>query len=461
MTLQGSLYDLQPVGATTKDKTPNLLIMSCSNRPFASIQNSLSPLPVGEFAALIGLDWGDAKHTIAMLPKGATLIEDSVLEHRPETVHAWLDELAVRFQGQPVAVAVEASKGAIVAALLEHAWIVIYPIHPATSRRFSTAFTPSGAKDDQPDARVLLELIVHHRARLRAMAPHEPPTRQIGLLCEARRKLVDQRTMLGNQVTSLLKNYYPQALSLIADLVYAPISLAFLERWPELALLQKARLQTLRDFYYANQVRRPEAVEKRLELISQSRALTTDRVFCEIGVLQLRALVAQIRVLNAHLTKLEAALTAAFQAHPDATLFANLPGAGKAMAPRLCVLFGLDRQRWQNASEMQKYYGVAPVIEKSGKQRFIHWRWSAPVFARQTLVEWAGLSVKACAWAKAYYLHQRNKQKSHSAILRSLAFKWLRILWRCWRERTVYDDARYLAQLRQKNVPFLSFLPTD
>lgn len=418
-------------------------------------------LPVGEFAALIGLDWGDTQHAIAVLARGTTNIEDRVIEHRPETVHAWLDELGRRFRGQPVAVAVEASKGAIVAALLEHPWIVIYPIHPATSRRFSTAFIPSRAKDDQPDARVLLELIVHHRARLRAMAAHEPSTRRIALLNEGRRKLVDQRTMLGNQITSLLKGYYPQALSLIGQSVHSPISLAFLDRWPELALLQKARPQTVRDFYYANQVRRPQAIEKRLQIISQARPLTSDRVLCEVGVLQLRALVAQIRLINSHLAKLEAALSEAFHAHPDAFLFGNLPAAGKAMAPRLCVLFGVDRQRWPNASEMQKYYGVAPVIEKSGKQCFVHWRWSAPIFARQTLVEWAGLSIKACAWAKAYYLQQKREHKSHSIIVRALAFKWLRILWRCWQDRTVYDDARYLAQLRQKNVPFLQFLPAN
>jgi transposase len=434
--------------------------MSPSDPP-TCVQLPLPPLPVGEFAALIGLDWGDQKHAIAMLPRGTTQVEDTVLEHRPETVHAWLDELAARFQGQPVAVAVEASKGAIVAALLEHPWIVIYPIHPATSRRFSTAFTPSGAKDDQPDARVLLDLIVYHRARLRAMAPQEPPTRRVALLVEARRKLVDHRTMVSNQVTSLLKNYYPQALELIGDSIYAPIALAFLERWPELATLQKARPQTLRDFYYGHRVRRPELVEKRIELITKMRALTADRVLCEVGMLQLRALIEQIRTLNKHVAKLEDTLTEAFQAHPDAVIFRNLPGAGKAMAPRLCVLFGLDRQRWQNPTEMQKYYGVAPVIEKSGKQRFVHWRWSAPVFARQTLVEWAGLSVKACAWAKAYYLQQKKENKGHSSILRALAFKWLRILWRCWQDRTTYDDARYLAQLHKKNAPFLSFLTAE
>src|SRR5437764_489892 len=89
-------------------------------------------LPPGEFAALLGLDWGDKSHAIALQSRGADCVEFQELEHSAESLHAWLDQLRERFAGQRVAVALEASKGAIVAALLEHSWLVIYPVHPAT-----------------------------------------------------------------------------------------------------------------------------------------------------------------------------------------------------------------------------------------------------------------------------------------------------------------------------------------
>jgi transposase len=419
-------------------------------------------LPPGEYAALLGLDWGDKSHAIALSVRGVHgPPEEQVVAHSAETLHAWLDQLGERLGYQPVAVAVESSKGAIVAALLEHRWLTIYPIHPSTSRRFSTAFTPSGAKDDGPDARVLLELLECHRARLRALAPQEPETRRVALLVEARRALVDRRTLLTNQLQSLLKNYYPQALLLTGDPLYSPMALAFLERWPELATLQRTKPQTLRTFYYGHRARNQELILTRLALAQSARPLTTDRALIEVSILRLQALLAEIRTLNTHLAKMEEAIACAFAAHPDANLFRELPGAGKAMAPRLCVLFGVDRHRWANAGELQKYYGIAPVTEKSGRQHRVHWRWSAPIFARQTLVEWAGQSVKACAWAKAYYLQQKQRQMGHSAILRSLAFKWLRILWRCWMDSKPYDDALYLKQLKQKNAPLLAFLPAQ
>jgi len=418
------------------------------------------PLPPGECAASIGLDWGDKQHAVALRVRGQASVETLEIEHSAESLHGWLDGLRKRFAGQPVAVAVEASKGAVVAALLEHAWLRVYPVHPATSRRFSTAFTPSGAKDDVPDASILLEILHHHRDRLRVLLPHDEATRRLSLLNEARRTVVDRRTLFSNQLTSLLKNYYPQALLLTGDKRSSALALDFLERWPELEALQRARPQTLRRFYHQHQVRRPELVEARLALVAAARPLTKDRALCEVSMIELHGLLAQIRVAERTLAGIDERIANEFASHPEACLFKTLPGAGAAMAPRLSVLFGADRQRWRSAGELQAYYGIAPVTEKSGRQKWVHWRWNAPVFARQSLVEWAGISVKYCAWAKAYYQQQKGRQKGHAAILRSLAFKWLRILWRCWRDRAPYDDARYLARLEKRNPALFALIPT-
>jgi len=200
--------------------------------------------------------------------------------------------------------------------------------------------------------------------------------------------------MLSNQLTSLLKNYYPQALALTGDLRYSALALDFLDRWPELESLQRARPQTLRSFYYVHRVRRPEVVEQRIELARTARPLTTDRALCEISIIEMAVLVSEIRLLNKHLAQLDKNIAADFAAHPEAHLFRSLPGAAAVMAPRLSALFGVDRERWLSPAELQTYYGIAPVIEKSGSKKWVHWRWNAPVFARQTLVEWAGNTVK-------------------------------------------------------------------
>ena len=57
--------------------------------------------------------------------------------------------------------------------------------------------------------------------------------------------------------------------------------------------------------------------------------------------------------------------------------------------------------------------------------------------------------------ARRYYDQQRGRGNDHHAALRSLAFKWMRILFRCWQDRTPYDEARYLDALRRHGSPLV------
>jgi transposase len=422
--------------------------------------NSIPAPAEPDFAAFIGLDWGDRSHALALHDPAAAQTESIALNHSAENLHQWLDQLEARFGARPVALAIEGTRGAIFPVLLERPWLHVFAVHPATSARYRSAFTPSGAKDDLPDAQVLLELLERHRDKLTPLALADAATRQLAGLCEARRDLVDRRTQLLNQLTSLLKKYYPQALELVGDNLASPLALDFLKRWPDLLALKSARPATIKSFYYTHNVRRPETVQTRLDFIARARALTTDEAIVVVAVRQLRVLVEQLRVVQKHLGEFDAAIASQFKAHPDASLFRDLPGAGAVLAPRLLIAFGAERDRYPNPSSLQKYSGLAPVREKSGGSLWTHWRWHAPTFLRQSFVEWAGQTVVYCPWAKAYYQLMKAKGKGHWAILRALAFKWVRILWKCWQDRTPYDEARYLQQLRRRRSPLAALLST-
>ena len=160
-------------------------------------------------------------------------------------------------------------------------------VDPVTSARYRRAFVPSGAKDDLPDASVLLDLVRFHSDKLRSLVWEEADTRQLAALVEVRRDTVDRRTQTINQLISLLKSYYPQAFELAGEDWSAPMALEFLRRWPDLISLRAARLATLRSFYYRHNVRRPELVEKRLEKIKAMVALTTDQAVVKLALLQL------------------------------------------------------------------------------------------------------------------------------------------------------------------------------
>ena len=76
-------------------------------------------------------------------------------------------------------------------------------------------------------------------------------------------------------------------------------------------------------------------------------------------------------------------------------------------------------------------------------------------------LKWAGQTINKSLWAAAYYRQQRDKGSSYQAAVRSLAFKWIRILYRCWQTNTPYDESRYLNALRKRGSPLLKNLESN
>ena len=158
------------------------------------------------------------------------------------------------------------------------------------------------------------------------------------------------------------------------------------------------------------------------------------------------------------LAAMDESLKQLMRQHPDAGLYVDLPGAGDALAPRLLAAFGDDRDRMDSPASMQCLSGIAPVTRRSGKRCSVQRRWACSKFLRQTFHEFASHSRLHSAWAKAFYKSQRSAGKGHHTAVRALAFKWIRILFRCWKTRTPYDEATYIRALERRNSPLLKYL---
>jgi transposase len=409
------------------------------------------------FAAFIGLDWADAKHDICLQVAGSARREFLQLEHRPEVIDAWVCTLRTRFNGQPIAICLELNKGPIVSALQNYDFLVLFPVNPLTVAKYREAFTPSRAKDDPTDAELQVEILLKHRDKLTPLVPQSPTMRALAQLVEHRRRLVGDKVRLTNRLTSALKNYFPHVLQWFQDKDTA-IFCDFLSRWPTLKAAQLARRATLESFFRAHHVRSADVITTRIEAIKHAVALTTDAGVIAPNPLLVQALVAQLRVTLQAIADFDAAIAQRAHAHPDFPLFDALPGAGAVFAPRLLVAFGEQRERFTSAEELQKYAGIAPVTERSGKKSWVHWRLQCPTFLRQTFVEWAAESIRHSFWAQVYYQQQRNKGKAHQAAVRALAFKWIRILYRCWQERLPYDESPYLQALHRRGSSLIQNL---
>jgi transposase len=409
------------------------------------------------FTAYVGIDWADAKHDICVRSPDGELVEFDCISSRPEAIADWALGLYQRFGG-PIAVAVELTKGPIVTALTKYDFIVMFPVNPLMLARYREAFTPSRAKDDPTDAELAVDLITRHPQRFEPLQPQSVEMRKLMALVEHRYKVLCDQRRISNRLSHALKQYYPQVLEWFRQ-HNTVLFCDFVVQWPTLQQVKRARASRLERFFGAHNMRRKGVIERRLTAIKESTPLTEDTAVIDPYRLQVEVLIDQMRVTITALKRYDNDIDAITEQLPDyALLFSPLPGAGHILAPRLLAALGEDRERYQRADELQMHSGIAPVTERSGKKTWVRWRWQCPTFMRQTFVEWAAQTINKSAWAGAYYRQQRAKGASYEVAVRALAFKWIRILYRCWKDRKPYDELKYLETLRRKGSPLLKYL---
>ncbi len=213
-------------------------------------------------------------------------------------------------------------------------------------------------------------------------------------------------------------------------------------------------------FFHEHHSVRRDTLEKRLAAIKESVPLTTDRAVINSSVLMVTALAAQMKTTITAIRQFDQEIEKLCAVHPDFSLFQSLPGAAEVYAARLLAVMGSQRDRWTTADELACLSGIAPVMERSGKVPGSA-GYFCPKFMRQSFHEYAGESVKHSFWARAYYEQQIARGKTRQAAVRALAYKWIRIIWKCWRTRTPYSEVKYLESLRKKGSPLLKYAVTN
>jgi transposase len=438
------------------DQSPRV---SSTNKEEADVnkeEDAKAQQPI-KLAAYIGLDWADKEHAVTLRAAGLSKMERQKLANKAEAMTEWIAGLRTRFSGAKVGIALEQSKGPVISALMCHEFIVIYPINPSTLSNYRSAWKPSGAKDDPTDADYLEELVEMHRDKLRAWLPDNEEVRLLKMLTESRRKFVDQKTKFTNQLTAALKQYYPQALELAGDLDTVR-ACAFLDKWATLDELKEAGAEQITRFYQEHRYRGKDKIQERVQRALTAVPLTTDRAIVEASSTIVRVIVAQLKPLIEGIEKIDRRIDELFEKNLDKEIFISLPGAGKVLAPRLSAVIGSDRSKFESVLDLQSMSGIAPVTEASGAGMWVHRRWACNHFVKQTFHEFARCSISESVWAGAYYAHLRRKGKGHHAAVRALAYKWIRIIYRCWQNKTPYNEQKYIESLKRRGSPLAALL---
>jgi hypothetical protein len=203
-----------------------------------------------------------------------------------------------------------------------------------------------------------MRMIRDHGDRLRPWKPDSVATRTLRRLGEDRRGLVDARTALTNQLSASLKESFPQALRWAGGL-QSDQACNFLESWPTFAEVQKASKSQLIKFYRQHRHSQRWA-EERVAEVRAAVPATQDEALIEVGAFLVESVVGRLRALNLSIAAYDARIAELFAAHVDASIFASLPHAGAALAPRLLAAFGDDRERFASAQDVAEFTGIAP-----------------------------------------------------------------------------------------------------
>lgn len=227
--------------------------------------------------------------------------------------------------------------------------------------------------------------------------------------------------------------FAPQAQWAAGTARWRLLATAFLLKWPSLGAVQKAKPTTLKQFYHLHGSRRQSLIQERLALVAKAVPVTDETAVIGSFVLRVQLLARELQAVVRTIAEFDRQIAAAYAAHPDRAIFASLPGAGPVLGPRLLASLGADRER-------------------------IHRRYCCPKFHRQSFHEYAKESILWSRWAGAFYLQQRRKGAPHHTAVRALAYKWQRVIWRCWQDCQPYDEAKHEAALRKSGSPVVALL---
>src|SRR5438876_10752625 len=167
----------------------------------------------------VGFDWASEQHRVCLLDADGKCVAERDVKHEGAALSelgAWLLDKSGAPPGE-IGVAIEAPRGPVVEALLEHGFQV-FAINPKQLDRFRDRFTVVGAKDDSRDAYVLGSSLRTDPHAFRRLSVDDPLVIELREWSRIYDELKGEQNRLTNRVRQQLWRYYPQASELAEDI---------------------------------------------------------------------------------------------------------------------------------------------------------------------------------------------------------------------------------------------------
>jgi len=402
----------------------------------------------------VGFDWARDHHAVVIVNAQGEIVADFEFPHSLEGWKSFHEKTAA---WPNLAVAIETNQGAAVDQLLQHNYTV-YPVNPVASESYRKRKVPSGTKTDHVDGWGLADALRMDGQGWKSLQPMDPLTQQLRLLCCDEVLLIQQRTLLVNQLQQALVEYFPAARQAFDDWT-CPFTWEFILQFATPEALVQAGSRRWQKFLHTHKLWRPQTADKRLAIFAQADQFKASEAVTKAKSQLALSLCKLLRTLEEQLEQYRKQIEHLFQEHPDHDLFGSLPGAKKVLAPRLLAAVGTDPQRYGNHAVLQCFAGTAPISYQSGQIHKTKMRWACDKFLRHTVHLWANCFRKASVWGQTYYEKKRAQGMSHACALRCLGQRLLKILFKMLTDKKPYDAELHAHNQQKHGSWILKMMP--
>ena len=393
-----------------------------------------------------GIDWAQSHHDVAIINDTGTVVAQARVGDDAAGFACLLELLAGAGDtaGNPIPIAIETDHGLLVAAL-RSTGRTIYAINPLSASRYRARHQVSGAKSDAADAVMLANIVRTDAGAHRSLPVDTDLAQAVRVLARAQQDAVWSRQQLGNQLRSLLKEFYPAALEAFAGLPEGGLARrdarAVLAVAPTPALaatLTRARLRTL--LTKAGRRRNIDHDVDRLYGIFRSSRLRQPPMVENAMGIQFSALLRQFEAACAAADSLAEAARTHFEQHPDATIITSFPGLGLLAGARVLAEIGDDRTRFTDPRGLKAYAGSAPITRASGRKTVVSHRHIKNRRLAAVGPIWALASLRASPGARRHFDARRAAGDWNHQAQRHLFNKFLGQLHHCLQTGCRYDE---------------------
>lgn len=377
-----------------------------------------------------GIDWSERHHDVALVDDNGAVVATRRIRVDAHGFTELLDLLAEHTDDPAVVpVAIETDKNLVIVAL-QAAGVTVYAINPRAVARYRERYAQAGGKSDTADAIVLANILRTDLPRHRTLPQCSDTATAVKALARQHQEAIWARQQTVNRLRSLLLEFYPAAVRAFPTLTHRA-ALTVLAAAPTpaaaTALTRRRVVALLRRSGRGDRLGLAAHILGELHAPALRQPVDTETA---LGV-AVAGLVDTITAMQHAIAELEAAMTAAFQRHPQAAVLQSVPGLGPVLAARVLAEIGDDRTRFATADGLRAFAGTAPITRASGRSTIV----SARRVRNKRLADachwWAFAAITKSPGARSHYDRRRAAGDRHNAALRNLANKMLGRLWWC------------------------------